>query len=236
MSIYPRMDCAVMPLEATERHELTNALRRVSALRREHYFEALVHELAGTLGVAFAFVAEVVESDPLRARTIARFGDGRPLPNSEYLLDGTPCRDVIDASFAYVRDGVASCFPQDAALARLGIESYAGIAMVDEDGALLGWLAVMDRKPIEDEPRLRATLEIFAARTEAELHRKRLRSALHRESLHRRSAEERAARVARDAMHDDLTMLPKRTLFLERVDRALLEGQVAFAVLFIDLD
>jgi diguanylate cyclase (GGDEF)-like protein len=215
---------------------LSRALRSVTSAPRERYFETLVRELAQHLGVAFAFVAELAEENPMRARTIARFGDGQILPNAEYLLDGTPCHDVIRQGFTLVRDGATICFPLDTALGAMGVESYAGIALVDDIGTLIGWLSLMDRKPIVNEDLVRATLEFFAARTEAELHRRRLQSALHRESLQRRSAEERAARVVRDALHDDLTQLPKRTLFLERLDRALLRGDARFGVLFIDVD
>ena len=214
---------------------LSRALRNVTAAPREHYFDALVRELAQHLGVAFAFVAEVADDNPMRARTIARFGDGTRLPNAEYLLDGTPCHDVVREGFALVREGASTCYPHDTALGTMGIASYAGIALTDE-GTLIGWLAVMDRKPIENGDLMRATLEFFAGRTEAELHRKRLQSALHRESLQRRSAEERAARAAREALHDELTQLPKRMLFLERLDRALLRGDIRFAVLFLDID
>ncbi len=229
------LNIAAMQFLAAQRNDGSPPLH-LTVSRREHYFQTLVRELAEQLGVAFAFVAELADRAPLRARTIARFGDGKLLPNSEYLLDGTPCHDVLQSGFAIVADGATSCFPQDKALGTMGIESYAGISLVDDAGDLIGWLAVMDRKPLADAARTRAALELFAGRTETELHRRHLQSALHRESLHRRSAEERAARVTRDAMLDDLTLLPKRTLFLERLDRALLRGGSRFAVLFIDLD
>jgi diguanylate cyclase (GGDEF)-like protein len=229
------MQCACERNDAPQ-VDLSRELRRVTATPRKEYFETLVRELAQHLGVDFAFVAEVAGRNPIRARTIARFGDGKQLPNSEYQLDGTPCHDVVRSGFTLIQDAADACFPQDTALANLGIQSYAGITLTGEGDAPMGWLAVMDRKPIADEATTRRTLEFFAARTEAELHRTRLESELRRESLHRRSAEERAARVVRDAMHDDLTLLPKRTLFLERLDRALLHGKSGFAVLFIDLD
>jgi len=230
------MECAPSERNGGSPLHLPRALRGVTSAPREHYFHSLVRELAQHLGVAYAFVAEVIEENPMRARTIARFGDGKSLPNTEYLLDGTPCHDVIKQGFTLVRDSATTCFPHDTALGTMGVDSYAGIALVGDAGALIGWLSLMDRKPIANEDLVRATLEFFAARTEAELHRRRLQSALHRESLQRRSAEERAARVVRDALHDDLTQLPKRTLFLERLDRALLRGDARFAVLFLDVD
>jgi diguanylate cyclase (GGDEF)-like protein len=222
--------------DGTASLHLSRALRNVTAATREHYFDALVRELAQYLGVAFAFVAEVADDSPMRARTVARFGDGQRLANSEYLLDGTPCHDVVREGYTLVRDGASTCFPRDLALGAAGIVSYAGITLTDGE-TLVGWLSIMDRKELDNEELVRATLEFFAARTQAELHRRQLQSALRRESLQRRSAEERAARVVRDALHDDLTQLPKRTLFLERLDRALLRGDDSrFAVLFLDLD
>ena len=230
------MECApINRNDGSPSLHLSRALRNVSMAPREHYFDALVRELAQHLDVAFAFVAEVADDNPMRARTIARFGDGTRLPNAEYLLDGTPCHDVVREGYTLVRDGASTCFPHDTALGTMGIASYAGITLTDE-GRLIGWLAVMDRKPIANEELVRATLEFFARRTEAELHRKHLQSALRRESLRRHSAEERAARAAREALHDELTQLPKRMLFLERLDRALLRGDISFAVLFLDLD
>src|SRR6185503_3192850 len=97
------MQCACDRNEAPPVN-LSRALRHVSASPREQYFESLVRELALHLSVDFAFVAEVAGRDPIRARTIARFGDGQPLPNSEYLLDGTPCYDVVRAGFTLVQD------------------------------------------------------------------------------------------------------------------------------------
>jgi len=126
------MNCAPSERNGGSPVHLSRALRSVTSAPRERYFETLVRELAQHLGVAFAFVAELAEENPMRARTIARFGDGQILPNAEYLLDGTPCHDVIRQGFTLVRDGATTCFPLDTALGAMGVESYAGIALVDD--------------------------------------------------------------------------------------------------------
>src|SRR5204862_7726967 len=107
------------------------ALRNGGPATGAHFFDALVRELAQHLGVAFAFVAEVADENPMRARTIARFGDGTRLPNADYLLDGTPCHDVVREGFTLVRNAASSCFPHDTALGTMGIVSYAGITLTD---------------------------------------------------------------------------------------------------------
>src|SRR5258708_40088475 len=61
----------------------------------QEYFRTLVSELARALDADFAFAAELSGEEPLRARTVARFPDGEHVANIEYVLEGTPCNDVI---------------------------------------------------------------------------------------------------------------------------------------------
>ena len=63
------------------------------------YFRTLVSELARTLDAEFAFAAELAGEEPLRARTVARFVDSAHVANIEYVLEGTPCGDVVQEHF-----------------------------------------------------------------------------------------------------------------------------------------
>ncbi|WP_421656679.1 two-component system sensor histidine kinase NtrB [Leptothermofonsia sp. ETS-13] len=67
---------------------------------------------------------------------------------------------------------------RDEILVEWQVESYLGIALLDSTGRILGHLAVLDDKPMEDEPRNRAVLEIFAARAAAEMERQQAEAAL----------------------------------------------------------
>src|SRR5216684_2765451 len=77
------------------------------------YFRALVSELARTLDAEFAFAAELASEEPLRARTVARFVDNAHVANIEYVLDGTPCADVVQTHFCWIPDGAAELYPLD---------------------------------------------------------------------------------------------------------------------------
>src|SRR5205807_9309138 len=98
------------------------------------YFRTLVQELARTLGAEFAFAAEIAGEEPLRARTVARFVDNAHVANIEYVLDGTPCGDVVHEHFCWIPAGAAARYPLDLGLAEQSIESYAAIALIDAEG------------------------------------------------------------------------------------------------------
>jgi len=225
------------------------------------YFCTLVSELARTLDAEFAFAAELAGEEPLRARTVARFVDGAHVANIEYVLDGTPCGEVVEQHFCWIPAGAAERYPLDLGLAEQSIESYAAIALIDAAGAAFGWIGVMSRRPMADAALVRSTLLIVAGRTSAELQRQQANTALERahadlaahaergEELQRINAElqneiaERQRserRMTHDSMHDAVTGLPNRSLFMNRLDHAIAmnarEHIYDFAVLFLDLD
>ncbi|MEA2239819.1 MAG: hypothetical protein QOC81_4543 [Thermoanaerobaculia bacterium] len=225
------------------------------------YFRALVSELAKTLGADFAFAAELSGEEPLRARTVARFADNEHTANIEYVLDGTPCNDVIEQHFCWIPERAAERYPLDHGLAMQSIESYAAIALIDAEGAAFGWIGVMSRRPMPDGATVRATLLFVAGRTSAELQRHQAARALERAhadlalhaergeeleringELQREIAEQRRneRQMTHDALHDTVTGLPNRSLFMNRLDHAIAmnarEHIYDFAVLFLDLD
>lgn len=56
-------------------------------------------------------------------------------------------------------------------LAKLGVESYLAIPVFDRSGTVMGHLAVMDTKPMHDDPRVLSVFKIFGVRVGAELER-----------------------------------------------------------------
>ena len=149
----------------------------------EKFFQALVQNLAAAIGVQFAFVAEFTEIKS-RVRTLAYWSDGELVANVEYDLHGTPCQDVVRGGLCHHPQQVGQLFPLDLALVEMGIESYLGVPLLDPEGAILGHLAVFDRRPMPPQPRRLYLFEIFAARAAAELLRMRMERQL-RESEQR---------------------------------------------------
>jgi len=143
-----------------------------AAASGDEFFQSLVKHLAGALGVRSAFVAEFANSST-RVRTLAFWSGGRLLDNVEYGLVGTPCEEVVRGNICHHADNVAHEFPDDKTLEELRAVSYLGIPLCDEGGAALGHLAVMDDRPMPEQPRNLAVFRIFATRVRTEMLRLR---------------------------------------------------------------
>jgi len=138
----------------------------------ERFFAALVENLAKALGTYGAWIT--IWHGETRLRAVAFWLGDRLVPDYEYDLAGTPCEPVFkDCRLVHVADRVVALYPNDPDLGPLGAVSYMGVPLLDLDGRILGHLAVLDTRPMPQQPRLLALFRIFAARAAAELQRLR---------------------------------------------------------------
>jgi len=139
------------------------------------FFHSLVKSLAEALQTKYAFVSKFVEGNRPRVRTLAFWkGDGF-LDNFEYDLPHTPCERVLAGEVCLFPEKVQDLFPEHREdLAKLGVESYLAIPVSDRSGTVMGHLAVMDTKPMHDDPRVLSVFKIFGVRVGAELERERM--------------------------------------------------------------
>jgi transcriptional regulator with GAF, ATPase, and Fis domain len=163
--------------------------------RGDHFFPALAAHLAVVLGASEAMVCEAAANR--RARTLAVWRRGEPVPNYDYDLEGTPCAKV-QAGQALTIELTAGSFP--GAPQKHG--GYFGMPLAANDGAVLGHLAVYSERPLSLNPVQRAICDILANRCAAELrlvHVKRERALLR--------GQRRQLRAEVAAAHDVDSML-----------------------------
>ena len=139
------------------------------------FFNSLVKSLAEALQTQYAFVSKFVAGNRARVRTLAFWkGDGF-LDNFEYDLSHTPCERVLAGEVCLFPEKVQDLFPDHREdLAKLGVESYLAIPVSDRSGTVMGHLAVMDTKPMHDDPRVLSVFKIFGVRAGAELEREQM--------------------------------------------------------------
>ena len=179
----------------------------------ETYLRELVKSLARALNVRFAFVAEFVEANTIA--NILAWWDGDHFEEaSSYALSGTPCETVLDGTIKCYPGDVPTLFPDDVALADMGVQSFLAIPLLSHDNKVMGHLAIMDDKPMQTAPRDIDVFKIFGAQACAELERKRYDEALTR-------SEERITRILESAMDAIITIDGHRrvTLFNAAAER-----------------
>jgi PAS domain S-box-containing protein len=165
-------DPAISPLaELNEESALRTILEGTANETGERFFAALVENLARALSTHGAWVTEY-NQERRRLRALAFWMDGQWIQDYETDIAGTPCEKVIDsADIVHFPDNLFKLFPDDPDITAINAVSYLGMPLKDVDGKILGHLAVIDRRPIPEEPKVQALFRIFAARAAAELQR-----------------------------------------------------------------
>lgn len=151
------------------------------------FFESLVKNLAEILEVHGVWVTRYLE-DENRLSALAFYLNGSYVDEYEYSVPGTPCEPVLENDgICHIPERVIELYPDDPDLPPLGAVSYMGIALKDADDKVLGHLAILDNKRMEEIPEAFAIFKIFAARAAAEMRRLKAEEDVResREKLHR---------------------------------------------------
>ena len=158
-------------LDFTERNRTQRVLNQmaeaVGSKVGQEFFSSLVLNLSRTLGVDYAFVAELV-ADGTDLRMIAVAIDSKVADPITYRMADTPCERVVGSSLCWYPSGIQRRFPNDELLVAMGAEGYAGVPLIDAGGQPLGLVAILHRGELPRERAAEAALEIYAVRAAAE--------------------------------------------------------------------
>lgn len=166
-----------------KRHEqaFRSIVKGTAAQTGAAFFRACVKHLAIALNVRYATIAKVIETEEQpTGQTLAFWNDSDFGDNFQYLLEGTPCFNIVEShQVCRYSHSVQTLFPKDIDLVTLNAESYLGIPILNPGGKLLGYLSVVHTEPMEQDLELKTSiLEVFAARAGAEIERMQAEQAL----------------------------------------------------------
>jgi len=138
-----------------------------------NFFEMLVRNMSEAMGANGAFLARVLPGDPLRGRTVAAVLSGQVVPQFEYAIDQTPCRELVQASSLILPEGVQTLYPESSILRDCAAQGYAAHRLENSQGQMAGVLVLVFREPLTQSQTalLHSSLQIFASRASAELER-----------------------------------------------------------------
>lgn len=150
---------------------LRSIMEGTAGANGDHFFRSLVQYLAASLKVKASFVAEF---NPERTKvvTLAVWVGDEHVPNFDFGIEGTPCKQVLAGAIQHFADDIQKSFPANELLKQLDARSYLAIPLTDDSGKVVGHLAVIDDKPLDADERELSIFHIFAARATAELIRR----------------------------------------------------------------
>jgi len=159
--------------DITERMQMENAIRQIAAgiasKTADVFFEQLVYHLCQLFSARYAFISVLDEDD--QGRTLAFCANGRKQENFAHKIKGTPCNEAMLTKENFFVEHVQQKYPNNEMLAKMNIESYIGIPMLNANREVIGSIAVMDDKVLDHGARNIEILEIFASRAAAEIER-----------------------------------------------------------------
>jgi PAS domain S-box-containing protein len=162
-----------------ENTALRTILEGTATATGERFFDALVINLAKVLNTHSAWVTEYLENTH-QLRALAFWADGQLTRDFPIDIAGTPCEAVIQQSeMVHYPDHVIRLYPANPELKAINAASYLGAPLLDRNGRVIGNLAVLDTRPMPEDPRARTIFQIFAARASAELQRLRAEAERH---------------------------------------------------------
>lgn len=140
------------------------------------YFSTLVVSLAMILNVRTVIVSARSDADSLELQTIAMWHDHQFQDITTLATVQTPCAQTI--ATGQIQYYPTLELPPEHPIAKLGVTTYLGAPLLDGPEQVIGTLSIFHDGPLENLEMAKSFLQVFAARSAAELKRHQAEQAL----------------------------------------------------------
>ena len=155
--------------ERKRSERVLRTLAETGSNKNEDFFEQMVRELATSHNVRYAFIAHLEKNSVDTVTTIVAWVNNEIVENFSYSLADTPCQQIIQQGMCIYPDNVQQLFPKDKMLFDMEVVSYIGMPLRSSIGESIGLLAILDHKPMTEDPHKIDLLGSLAARVAIEL-------------------------------------------------------------------
>jgi transcriptional regulator with PAS, ATPase and Fis domain len=162
--------------------EFRSSFELISLLTGEDFLKNLVSSMSAALEVDGVWVTEFHKGQNAMT-TLVFWHSGNYQKNFTYLIDGTPCEALIQSTtVVHYVEKMQELLPQgNKIINKFKGESYIGASLRDDDGEVIGSVAILDSKPLALTDEIATIVNVIKSRTQAEV----LRLRRERESLNR---------------------------------------------------
>lgn len=135
------------------------------------FFESCTQYLADILQVKYALLAKLSDSQFHQVDILA-FWNGKEVQKiDQFETINAPCDRLLSGESVYYPDNLQNEFEDHPLIIQLNAQSFLGIPLKNTHQKIIGYLAILDTKPLNIDAQKQVILDIFVARSEAELER-----------------------------------------------------------------
>ena len=163
-----------MQNDVTEKKKVEDVLRQIAegshTTMDESFFKSIVKFLDKTLNIDYAVIAKL-DKNKERASSLACW-DGDTISNNfDYTIANSPCEFVLENGEADYFENVSLLFPKNDLLQKNSFECYMGRVLKDSKNNDIGIIFILFKNKIEKAELIKFVLNIFAAKSSAEIER-----------------------------------------------------------------
>jgi PAS domain-containing protein len=133
--------------------------------------DRITESVASWLGADCVMIGEIMPGRE-RVRVLSMVLDGNHVKDFFYTLKGSPCENVTEKGYCIYPKNAVSMFPTAKDMVELQIQGYAGTAMRNAEGTVMGILCILTRQPLSAPPALQEIIDLIAVKATAEIERK----------------------------------------------------------------
>lgn len=158
---------------ADARHEasVVRILFETAGAVGENFFREAARTLADVLDVRWVLFGQYQPGDRTTAKTIAFWDDEAMAQNMPLSLQGSVWEHLLTTGDCIVPAQLRTAFPGDSAAGPIRAEGCIGTPLKASDGTVIGFITILDDKPIHNHQAIRDAIALLAGRAGAELER-----------------------------------------------------------------
>jgi len=141
----------------------------IASLSTDNFFKSFLIEISRIYNAKYVMFSLINETEPQTATSIAIIEDKKLIPNITFATKGTPTELLLNQHLCNYPTNAYLTFPNDEWLNEHNIESYLGVNIRNTENNIIGFLSVMNDKPMHEDNYFIEVLEVFSSRVANEL-------------------------------------------------------------------